>query len=103
MATLAQAPKTQKERVSLVLDFDKKQALEQLAQQENRSLNFVVIEMIDRELKRKQDEAEYQEYIKKSVLLAEKRLDEQGSDGLTREQVKSSVMANVREFLKNNK
>lgn len=59
-----------------------------------------MLDIIDKALQEAQEQAQYQEYIKTSVLLAEKRLDEQGSDGLTREQVKSSVMENVREFLK---
>ena len=35
---------------------------------------------------------EYQEYIKNGVLLAEKRLEEQGADNLTSDQVKANVM-----------
>lgn len=41
MPHLATAPKPQKESLSLVLDFDKKQALTEIAQKQNRSLNFV--------------------------------------------------------------
>lgn len=38
----------------------------------------------------------YHKYIENGVLLAEKRLDEQGSDNLTRKQVKVHVIKNIK-------
>lgn len=95
MPRLATTPKPQKERLSLVLDFDKKQALTEIAQKENRSLNFVVLEMIEKSLKEAQEEAEYQEYIKNRVLKALNRFETEGSNGIPSEQVFDNVMQRI--------
>lgn len=39
-----------------------------------------------------QEQLDYEEHIKINVLLAEKRLDKEGSDNLTSEQVKNNVI-----------
>lgn len=97
------APKPQKERLSLVLDFDKKQALTKIAQKQNRSLNFVVLEMIEKSLKEVQEEAEYQSYIENRVMQAYNEMKENGSQGVTSSEAKEIVMQRVRERLENNK
>lgn len=102
MPHLATAPKPQKERLSLVLDFDKKQALTEIAQKQNRSLNFVVLEMIDRALQEAQEEAQYQEYIKNRVMQAYNEMKENGSQGVSSSEAKKIVMQRVGEKLENN-
>lgn len=94
-------PKPQKERLSLVLDFDKKQALNEIAQKQNRSLNFVVLEMIDKSLREAQEEAEYQEYIKNRVMRAYNEIKENGSQGVSSAKAKEIVMQRVKERLEN--
>lgn len=81
-----------KARISVALDIEKKQALEHIAKEQKRSVHFIMLELIDKALKEAQEEAEYQEYIKNRVLATEKRLNEEGSDNLTKEQVKSNVI-----------
>lgn len=90
MATLTTAsPKLTK---SIKLPIDTTKALERFARQENRSVHYLLVTAIEEFVTRKQQEAEYQEYIKNGVLLAEKRLEEQGADNLTSDQVKANVM-----------
>ena len=103
MPNLATAPKPQKERLSLVLDFDKKQALTEIAQKQNRSLNFVVLEMIEKSLQEAQEEAEYQNYIENRVMRAYNEMKENGSQGVSSAKAKEIVMQRVRERLENNK
>lgn len=88
--TVNTLPKT-KARLSVAIDIEQKKALETYAKAQNRSVHFVMLEMIDEKLKQAQEEAEYQEYIKNRVLLTEKRLKEQGADNLSMEQVKNEV------------
>lgn len=94
-----QTPTQTKARVSVALDIEKKQALEAYAKGQNRSVHFVMLEIIDRALQEAKEETEYQEYIKNRVLASEKRLNEQGADNLTKEQVR----ANIKQFLASNK
>lgn len=88
-----------KQTTSIKLDVHTKQALERFAEQENRSVHYLLVSAIEDFVKRKQEENEYQEYIKNRVLASEKRLNEQGADSLTKEQVR----ANVKQFLASNK
>ena len=91
MATLS----TPKQATSIKLSIDTKKAIEHLAEQENRSVHYMLVTAIEEFVTRKQEEAEYQEYIKNRVLASEKRLYEQGADNLTSEQVRN----NVKQFL----
>lgn len=102
MPRLATATKPRKERLSLVLDFDKKQALNEIAKKQNRSLNFVVLEMIEKSLQEAQAEAEYQDYIEKRVMQAYNEMKENGSQGVGSSKAKEIVMQRVRERLENN-
>lgn len=89
MATLTTIPK---QNTSIKLTMDAKEALKRFAEQENRSVHYLLVTAVEEFIERKQQEAEYQEYIKNRVLASEKRLDKQGGDGLTREQVGKNVM-----------
>lgn len=89
MATLTTIPK---QNTSIKLTMDTKEALKRFAEQENRSVHYLLVTAVEEFIERKQQEAEYQEYIKSRVLASEKRLDQQGGDGLTREQVGKNVM-----------
>lgn len=89
MATLTTIPK---QNTSIKLTMDAKEALKRFAEQENRSVHYLLVTAVEEFIERKQQEAEYQEYIKSRVLASEKRLDQQGGDGLTREQVGKNVM-----------
>lgn len=77
---------------SIKLSLDTHQALERFAKQENRTVHYLLVTAVEEFVKRKQEEADYQEYIKNRVLASEKRLDQQGGDGLTRQQVEKNVM-----------
>lgn len=88
MATLTTTPK---QSTSIKLTMDTKQALQHFAEQENRSVHYLLVTAVEEFIERKQQEAEYQEYIKNRVLASEQRLDEQGSDGLTRTQVQQNI------------
>lgn len=88
-----------KQTTSIKLDLHIKQALERFAKQENRSVHYLLVSAVEDFVKRKQEENEYQEYIKNRVLASEKRLNEQGADNLTKEQVR----ANIKQFLATNK
>lgn len=103
MPRLSTATKPKKERLSLVLDFEKKQALSEIAQKQNRSLNFVVLEMIEKSLQEAKEEAQDQEYVKNRVLNSLHRLETEGSDGVPSEQVFDLVMERARKRLKNDK
>lgn len=92
METLAVAPKQSTFTKSIKLPLETTKALERFAEQENRSVHYLLVTAVEEFVKRKQDEANYQEYIKNHVLASEKRLDQQGGDGLIREQVKKNVM-----------
>ncbi len=87
----------QKQNTSVKLSIDTKQALERFAKEENRSVHYLLVTAIEEFVAKKQEEAEYHEYIKNRVLATEKRFHEQGADNLTKEQVKN----NVRQFLDN--
>lgn len=89
MATLTTIPK---QNTSIKLTMDTKEALKRFAEQENRSVHYLLVTAVEEFIERKQQEAEYQEYIKSRVLASEKRLDQQGGDGLTREQIGKNVM-----------
>lgn len=103
MAQLTTSTNAQKSRVSVALDFDKKQALEAYAKSQNRSVHFVMLEMIDEKLRQAQEEAQYQEYIKNRVMRAYNEMTENGSQGVTSSEAKEIVMQKVREKLANNK
>lgn len=92
METLAVSPKQSTFTKSIKLPLDTTKALERFAEQENRSVHYLLVTAVQEFIERKQDEANYQEYIKNRVLASEKRLDQQGGDGLTREQVTQNVM-----------
>ena len=77
---------------SIKLPIDTKKALEHFAKQENRSVHYLLVTAVEEFIQRKQDEANYQEYIKNRVMASEKRLDQQGGDGLTRKQVEKNVL-----------
>lgn len=81
-----------KHSTSIKLPISTKQALERFAKEENRSVHYLLVTAIEEFVTRKQEESEYQDYIKNRVLATEKRLQEQGADNLTEEQVKSNVM-----------
>lgn len=91
MATLT----TPKQNISVKLSINTKQALERFAKEENRSVHYLLVTAIEEFVAKKQEETEYQEYIKNRVLVTEKRLHEQGMDNLTKEQVQNDV----RQFL----
>lgn len=92
METVITVPKQSTFTKSIKLPIDTTKALERFAEQENRSVHYLLVTAVEEFVKRKQDEANYQEYIKNRVLASEKRLDQQGGDGLTREQVKKNVL-----------
>lgn len=92
METLAVTPKQTTFTKSIKLSLDTTKALEHFAEQENRSVHYLLVKAVEEFIQRKQDEANYQEYIKNRVLSSEERLDQQGGDGLTREQVEKNVM-----------
>ncbi|WP_373784652.1 CopG family ribbon-helix-helix protein [Kaistella sp.] len=89
----------QKQTTSIKLDMQTKQALKRFAKQENRSVHYLLVSAVKDFVKRKQEEDEYQEYIKKRVLASENRLHTQGADNLTKDQIKASI----KQFLINNK
>lgn len=60
----------QKSRVSLVMDFEKKQALEQLAKRQNRTLNYLIGELVDKALQEVKEQEEYEAYVEKRVMQA---------------------------------
>ena len=92
MTTLTHTSGNSKQRLSLLLDSDKKQALEQIAKQQNRSLNGVVGDTIDRALNAMQEEAEYQAY---------NQMIENGSHGIDSSELKKRVMHNLNNRLQN--
>lgn len=92
METLTVPPKQTTFTKSIKLPLDTTKALERFAEQENRSVHYLLVAAVEEFVQRKQDEANYQEYIKNRVLASEKRLDQQGGDGLTSEQVKKNVL-----------
>lgn len=94
---------TPKARISVALDFEKKQALQELAKQQNRSVHFVMLDIIDKALQEAQEQAQYQEYIKNRVMRAYNEMIENGSQGVTSSEAKEIVMQKVRERLANNK
>jgi len=98
MPHLATAPKPQKERLSLVLDFDKKQALTEIAQKQNRSLNFVVLEMIEKSLQEAQEQAEYEKWVEKRVMAVYDRVQKQGSNGKTSSQVFATLHEKMNQY-----
>lgn len=77
---------------SVKLSIDTHQALERFAKQENRSVHYLIVTAVEEFVKRKQEQSDYQEYIKNRVLASEKRLDEQGADNLTRVQVERNIL-----------
>lgn len=72
--------------------FRQKQALEQIAKQQNRLLNGVVGDTIDRALNAMQEEAEYQAY---------NQMIENGSHGIDSSELKKRVMHNLNNRLQN--
>ena len=92
MTTLTHTSGNSKQRLSLLLDSDKKQALEQIAKQQNRSLNGVVGDTIDRALNAMQEEAEYPAY---------NQMIENGSHGIDSSELKKRVMHNLNNRLQN--
>ena len=101
MTTLTHTSGNSKQRLSLLLDSDKKQALEQIAKQQNRSLNGVVGDTIDRALNAMQEEAEYPAYIQNRVTQAYNQMIENGSHGIDSSELKKRVMHNLNNRLQN--
>ena len=91
-----------KARLSIALDFEKKQALQTIAENQNRSVHFVMLDMIEKGLQEAREEAEYQAYIKNRVMKAYNRLETEGSKGVTSSELKKRVMKNLDERLKGN-
>lgn len=84
---LSTPQKSSKTRVSVSLDLDKKQALERYAKAQNRSVHFVMLEMIDEKLKQVQAEKEYEQEIEKRVMAIYDRIEKHGSRGESSESV----------------
>lgn len=87
--------KPTKARTSISLDFEKKQAIAEIARQQNRTPHYVMIEMLTKGIQEAQEEAEYQEYVKNRVLKALNRLETEGSNGIPSEQVFDNVMQRI--------
>lgn len=98
MAHTANAPVQQKARLSVALDTERKKALESYARAQNRSVHFVMLEMIDEKLRQVQEEAEYQEYIKNKVLAVYDRVEQKGSRGETSGSVFSRLRAEMKTY-----
>lgn len=86
---------TPKQTTSIKLSIDTKQALERFAQQENRSVHYMLVTAVEEFITRKQAEAEYQEYIKDRVMKALNRFESEGSNGIPSEQVFDVVMQRI--------
>ena len=100
MPTLA-TTKNPKQRLSVVLDFEKKQALENLAKEKNRSLNFVVIEMIDQALQQAKEQAEYEQWVENRVMAVYERVQKQGSNGKPASQVHAELKEKMKLYAQN--
>ena len=72
--------------------FRQKQTLEQIAKQQNRSLNGVVGDTIDRALNAMQEKAEYQAY---------NQMIKNGSHSIDSSELKKRVMHNLNNRLQN--
>lgn len=81
-----------KQTTSIKLDHNTKEALAQFAKQENRSIHYMLVTAVEEFVKRKQEEAEYNQYIKERVTKALHRLETEGSNGIPSEQVLETII-----------
>lgn len=59
-----------KARVSIVIDLEKKQALEQLAKSHDRTLNYFMGELVDKALQEAKEQREYNALVEQRVMQA---------------------------------
>lgn len=88
-----------KARVSVSLDIEKKQALEAYAKGKNRSVHFVMLEIIDKALQKAKEQSEYEKWVEKRVLDTLHQFENEGSNGIPSEQVFDVVMSKVKQKL----
>lgn len=99
MSSLATTPTT-KTNLSVSLDFDKKQALENFAKKQNRSIDFVVLEMIDKILEQAKEQSEYDDWVEQRVMTAYNRVQQHGSSNRTSKQVLASLQEKMNAYAK---
>ena len=85
--------------MSLKMSPQMKQSLQHLAQAQNRSVHYVMLDLLQQGLERAQQEADYQVYMQQRVLAAYDRLEREGSNGVPAEQVHDRIMANIQKRL----
>lgn len=78
--------------LSLKVTLETKEALQKLAKSQNRSVHYVMNEIIQKGLAEAKEQDEYQEYVKNRVLAALNRFEKEGSNGVPNEQVFDTVM-----------
>lgn len=93
--TTTKTPSKAKARVSIALDMDKKQAIQDIAKQQNRTPHYVMLEMLTKGIEEAQAEEEYQKYIEQRVMTALHRLETEGSRGVPSEQVFDDIMQRI--------
>lgn len=98
MTTATLSPKI---NLSVKVTLETKEALQKLAKSQNRSVHYVMSEMLMKGLAEAQEEAEYQDYVKNRVLNALNRFEQNGSNGVPSEQAFDVVMQMI-ENKKNN-
>lgn len=98
MPTLASTSPA-KARKTVVMDYSKKQAIDEIAKRQNRTPHYIILEMIDKGIKEAQEEAEYQEYIKNRVMSAYNDMLENGTKGVNSRELKQMVMQSLDERL----
>lgn len=100
MTRLSATSPQPKTRVSVALDVEKKQALERFAKSKNRSVHFVMLEMIDKALQEMELEAQYQDYIETRVMAVHDRVEQQGSRGEVSQAVFSRLRTEMKAYAK---
>lgn len=90
-----------KASVSVKMDYEKKEALQQLAKKQNRSVHYIMLDMIEKGLQEAQEQAEYDEYVKNRVMKTYNRVMTEGASGKTSEQVFASLQEKMNAYVKN--
>ncbi len=94
-ATIPHISTPKKANLSLKIDFDKKNDLQEIASRKNRSVHYLLVEAVQNYIAEQKEKAEYEKYVEERVMKAYNRLEKEGSNGVDSEQVLDVVMSRV--------
>ncbi|UNU73167.1 ribbon-helix-helix domain-containing protein [Moraxella nasovis] len=91
-----QTATTGKSAISLRIDVETKQALQELAEKENRSIHYMAVQMLDRAVK---EQLHYQKMLEKDIMQASDNLHENGSSGISASEAHKNALEYAKMFL----